>query len=124
MKELVEKDGLPPRWRDRYIQGENDRVFSDHYPDREAAIAAADALNPGLREAIATRTSDPALLRSTQLKVDKALESKRRLQDEEALMLAEAIRRHAGDSRPDPESLKLATEAEPYMVCAHPLDWR
>lgn len=112
MQELVEKDDLAPKWRDRYVPADNDSVRSDHYPDRDAAIAAADALNPTLRNGLSI--SDPDRRRSIELKIDKALQAKRRLQDEEALMLAEAIRRHAGDPRPDAASLQLAVEVEPY----------
>jgi hypothetical protein len=114
MQELVDKGELPPIWRDRYIQGENDSVLSDHYPDRTAAIASANELNPRLRSALSARPIEPAILRSLELKADKAQQSKQRLQDEEALMLAEAIRRHAGDERPDVASLKLAPESESY----------
>ncbi|MEW6150890.1 MAG: hypothetical protein AB1745_23140 [Pseudomonadota bacterium] len=114
MQELIDKGELAPIWRERMVPGENDRVLSDHYPDRESAIAAANALNPTLRQALSGRAMDPVVKRSLELKIDKALQAKRRLQDEEALMLAEALRRHAGDERPDPAALKLAPDSERY----------
>lgn len=114
MQELVEKGKLPPAWRDRYVQGEGDSVQSEHYPDRTSATASATAFNPQLRTALSARLTDPFQRRSLELKADKGLQSKQRLQDEEALMLAEAIRRHAGDERPDAASLQLALESEPY----------
>ena len=43
MQELVDNDELAPTWRERYVPGDNDAVFSDHYPDREAAVKAADS---------------------------------------------------------------------------------
>ena len=114
MQELVDKDDLPPKWRDRFIPCENDGVRADLFPDCDAAIAAADVLNPILRKELSTRVSDPDKRRSIELKIDKSLQAKRRLQDEEALMLAEAIRRHSEDPRPDAASLQLAAKAEPY----------
>lgn len=114
MQELVDKDELAPAWRERLVPGENDAVFSDHYPDREAAVTAANALNATLKQAFSTRAMDSVAKRSLELKIDKALQAKRRLQDEEALMLAEALRRHAGDERPDAGSIKMAPQAERY----------
>lgn len=114
MQELVDKGELAPIWRERLVPGENDAVFSDHYPDRPSAIAAANALNPTFRQSLAAREMDPVAKRSLELKIDKALQSKQRLQDEEALMLAEALRRHEADERSDPASLKLASESEHY----------
>jgi hypothetical protein len=114
MQELVEKGELAPIWRERMVPGDDDWVFADHYPDREAAVAAANALNPTLRKALSARAMDPIVKRSLELKVDKALQAKQRLQDEEALMLAEAQRRHADDDRPDAAALKLAPDSERY----------
>lgn len=91
-------------------------ALADHYPDRDTAIAAADALNPTLRAALSGRAMDLVAKRSLQLKVDKALQSKQRLQDEEALMLAEALRRHVGDEQPSADALKLSPEAERYRA--------
>ncbi|MBN9603066.1 MAG: hypothetical protein J0G33_09060 [Afipia felis] len=114
MQELIDKGELAPIWRERMVPGDNDTVFADHYPDREAAIAAANALNPTLLQALSARSLDPIVKRSLELKIDKALQAKQRLQDEEALMLAEALRRHADDERPDATALKLAPDSERY----------
>jgi hypothetical protein len=114
MQELVDKGELPPTWRERWRPDENDEVFADHYPDRMSAVVAANALNPTLRQALAARDVEPVVKRSLELKIDKALQSKQRLQDEEALMLAEALHRHAADERPDTASLKLVPESELY----------
>ncbi|GAA4771515.1 hypothetical protein GCM10023219_17910 [Stakelama sediminis] len=116
MQELVDKGELAPIWRERMVPGDNDAVFADHYPDRDTAIAAADALNPTLRAALSGRAMDSVAKRSLQLKVEKALQSKQRLQDEEALMLAEALRRHVGDEQPSADALKLSPEAERYRA--------
>jgi hypothetical protein len=67
-----------------------------------------------LQRALAGRDTDPVAKRSLELKVAKALQSKQRLQDEEALMLAEARRRHAADPRPAADSLVLAPASEIY----------
>lgn len=114
MQELVDKGELSPVWRDRLVPGEDDAVFVDHYPDQSSAVAAANALNPILRQALTSREMSPAAKRSLELKVDKALQSKKRLQEEEALMLAEALRRHQGTERPEAASLKLVSQSESY----------
>jgi hypothetical protein len=114
MQELIDKGELAPIWRERMVPGDNDAVFSDHYPDREAAVAAANALNPSLRQELSARSMDPILKRSLEMKIDKAVQAKKRLQDEETLMLTEALRRHVNDERPDAASLKLAPESERY----------
>jgi hypothetical protein len=114
MQELVDKGELAPLWRERLVPGDNDTVFADHYPDRETAVAAANALNPSLRQTLAARDIDPIVKRSLTLKIDKALQAKQRLQDEEGLMLTEALRRHADDERPEADTLKLASDSERY----------
>lgn len=114
MQELIDKGELAPIWRERMVPGDNDAVFADHYPDRDAAIAAANALNPSLRQAFSARSMDPIVKRSLELKIDKALQAKQRLQEEEALMLTEAMRRHVNEKRPEVASLKLAPESERY----------
>lgn len=114
MQELVDRGELAPTWRARMVPGDNDAVFTDHYPDRVAAIDAANTVNPTLMQALAARSMDSVAKRSLELKIDKALQAKQRLQDEEALMLAEALRRHVADERPDAASLKLAPESERY----------
>ncbi len=114
MQELIDKGEFAPVWRERMVPGENDRVLADRYPDRGAAIAAANALNPTLRQALSARAMDPVVKRSLELKIDKALQGKQRLHDEESLMLAEALRRHADDERPDAAALKLAPDSERY----------
>ena len=76
MQELVDKRELAPLWRERLVPGDNDTVFADHYPDRETAVAAANALNPSLRQTLAARAIDPVVKRSLELKIDKALQAK------------------------------------------------
>lgn len=124
MQEFVQQVGEQPVWRDKLIPlfpaeegGKPNYALGaavDHYPDRATAIAVANALNPTLRLEYAAKESDPVQRRSIELKTEKALQSKRRLQDEEALMLAEALRRHGNKEPPDPATLKLAPESEVF----------
>jgi hypothetical protein len=114
MQELVDNGELAPTWRERMVPDDNDRIFADHYPDRKSAVAAANALNPVLRQALAARPIDPVAKRSLELKIDKALQAKQRLQDEETLMLQEALRRHAHAAKPGADSLRLSPESERY----------
>lgn len=112
MQEFVDNGDSSPTWRDRLVPGDGDTVFADHYPDRGSAISAAETLNVSLRQVFSARTMDDSLKRSLELKIDKTLQAKQRLQAEESLMLQEAIRRHADDDRPDASSLKIAPESE------------
>ncbi len=114
MEELVYKGDKSPTWRDRIVPREDDAPYGDTYPNRTTAIAAATDLNPALRVAISGLSLDAVKQRSLELKVEKLLQAKQRLQEEEALMLAEALRRHAEDSRPMEEELQLHPESERY----------
>lgn len=114
MEELVENGELNPSWRDRLIPGQNNSVRSDNYPDRLSAICAAESMNLTLKHLLADRNLNPVIKRSLELKIEKALQSKKRLADEEQLMLSEAIRRHEHYERQSPNELKLATESEIY----------
>ena len=114
MQELVEQGDKAPIWRDRRVPTEDGRVRGDLYPDREAAASAAATLNQAFREALAARDMEAAKKHSLQLKVEKSLQSKQRLHDEEGLMLADARRRHANDPRPVSSEIVLPAESEPF----------
>lgn len=114
MVELVETGDGGVRWRDRRIPSEEGWVKMDIRPDRDTAVSTAEALNPSLAAALAAREMDATDKTSLTLKVRKALHSRQRLADEEALMLSEAIRRHADTPRIPVDQIKLHIEAEPY----------
>ncbi|WP_437881069.1 hypothetical protein [Pseudomonas sp. LRF_L74] len=77
------------------------------YRDYEPAVAEARATNIQLANAV-DGLGLPALQReSLRLKVQKALSAEERRLSEERLMLAEAIKRHAGDTRPRLEDLTI-----------------
>lgn len=114
MQELVDNGELPPTWRDRRIPTEDQHVRGDVYPDQNAAMEAADLINPTLANALAARVMDEALKRSLQLKVSKALQAKERLQEEEGLMLAEARRRHESAPRSNQSEIKIDPASEAY----------
>lgn len=114
MEELVYRGDKTPAWRDRIVPKENDMPFGDVYSDRTAAVAAAKDRNPLLRAAITKLALDVEKRRSLELKVDKLLQAKQRLQDEEALMLSEATRRHAQDEKWDEDALALHPESDRY----------
>ncbi len=114
MIELVETEDGGVRWRDRRIPTERGFVMSEHHPDFPTALAAAERLNPTLAAALAARDIPEIERTSLTLKVRKALQSRQRLDDEERLMLAEAVRRHQDTPRQAPGDLKLHPEAEPY----------
>jgi len=114
MLELVDHGDLPPAWRDRRVPTESQNVKMDVYSDRAAAMEAAELINPSLANALAARDMEEVAKRSLQLKVSKALQAKERLQEEEDMMLAEALRRHRNAPRQDPAEIKLDRTAEPY----------
>lgn len=114
MRELIGRGEISPAWRDRFIEGPGDSVRAEHYSDKLTAIGAANSMNAELRTLLEAKPIPAEIRRSLELKVDKALQSVQRLQDEESLMLVEAIRRHASAERPRAASLEMAAESEPY----------
>lgn len=114
MIEYAESEPNKPAWRDRRIPTPEGHVKSDRHRDEASAHAAADAANPGLREALDRRQLADEIKTSLRLKAIKALQAKRRLSTEETLMLREGVRRHANDPRPTPADLELPSEAEAY----------
>lgn len=116
MREMVYRQDRPPIWRDRLIQAEEGRVRAEVFTDAASALAHAEQLNPLLRQNLAAHVGDAVERRSLELKADKAIQSKKRLQEEEALMLAEARRRHANVPRPSADSLDIAPASEEYRA--------
>jgi len=114
MMELVATEPAGVRWRDRRIPTEDGHVKLEVYSDQATAMAAAERLNPSLATALAARDLPAVERTSLALKVRKALQARQRLSDEEALMLAEAIRRHKDDPRLPAAALLLHPAAEPY----------
>lgn len=88
----------------------------DVYDRRQAAVAAAEALNPVLGDALAVRPMAEPDKTSLTLKVRKAVQARQRLMDEEALMLAVAVERHQADPRTHAAELKLHKDSEPYRA--------
>lgn len=122
MMELVATEEGGVRWRDRRIPHERGGVRMDHHPDRDTALASAESLNPKLATALEVRDMPEPDKTSLTLKVRKALQSRQRLDTEEALMLAEAVRRHRDTPRPSPNALRLHPDAEPFRdALAHEL---
>lgn len=116
MMEVVATDIGGVRWRDRRVPDEDNNVRMDVYDSRQAAVAAAEALNPALATALAARPMAEPDKTSLTLKVRKAVQARQRLMDEEALMLAEAVKRHQTDPRMPADQLQLHPEAEPYRA--------
>lgn len=114
MQEMVEVPGAKPKWRDRRIPTASGNVKLDIYLDAESAAQSADAGNESYARELRERPMSEELLRSIQLRVDKGLQSKERLRDEEKLMLAEARRRNAHMPAPAAGELALGPSAERY----------
>jgi hypothetical protein len=112
MQEFAEREPLLPVWRDRRVPTEQGHVRGDIYRDEAVARENADRLNPILQREFEERGLDPIVAQSMRLKVSKALQSKKRHDDEEKLMLAEGIRRHSNTPRIDAKDLILAPDSE------------
>lgn len=114
VEEMVLREGKSPLWRDRYVETPDGHVKADVFEDLQAALRHVSELNRRLRADIPARLSDAIEIRSTELKADKAVQSRKRRLEEEMLMLAEARRRHTGTPRLDPSNLRLHPESEQY----------
>jgi hypothetical protein len=114
MSELVEQGEKSQIWRDRRVPADDGHVRGDVYSDREAAKSAAVTLNQLFHDELVAREMDSTTKRSLQLKISKSLQAKERLEDEEALMLAEARRRHTSDPRPESSALVLPADSESF----------
>jgi hypothetical protein len=114
VEEMVLREGKSPLWRDRYVETPDGHVKADVFEDLQAALRHVSELNRRLRADIPARLSDAIEIRSTELKADKAVQSRKRRLEEEMLMLAEARRRHTGTPRLDPSDLRLHPESEQY----------
>ena len=101
LEELYEKDGYPPKWRRRLVPGPHDLVFSDTYNDYQNALEAMDRLNAKYAERLLA--SNYHNKNSLKIKVDKALTCKRRLRDEEEMMLISAKKRYNKETKKEPE---------------------
>lgn len=112
LEEFALPEGAEPAWRERRIPSELGHVKLDVYPSEEATKVAAKKLNAQFEQDLAERKMDEVQRRSLQLKISKGIQAAERLADEEALMLAEARRRHLNDTRPTIAELVLAEKAE------------
>jgi hypothetical protein len=112
MQELIEQTDGSVKWRDRRIPTESGHVRMDVHLDVATAKASVESLNPLFAGQLAQRDINPEAKRSLQLKVQKALLARERLQNEEGLMLAEAIRRNAAMPRPTAANVRLDPDTE------------
>lgn len=90
-----------------------------HYQDYESAVAEAKATNTQLAGAVDQLALPTEQKESLRLKVQKALAVEERLLSEERLMLAEAVKRHAADPRPDLNDLVLLNCTDDFRVALH-----
>lgn len=114
MVELAEVEPNRTEWRDRRIPSPEGHVKIDAYRDEESALAAAAAVNPQLQAQLERRDLPEEIKTSLRLKARKGLQAKERLANEEKMMLAAAVSRHAGASRPSASDLILPPESEEH----------
>lgn len=112
MQELIEQSDGSVKWRDRRVPTDSGNVRLDIHRDLATAKASVESLNPIFSAELALRDMETQAKNSLQLKVRKALLARERLQQEEALMLAEAKRRNASMLRPKPTEVRLNPETE------------
>lgn len=114
MEELIEQSDGSVKWRDRRVPTESGHDRVDIHRDLASAKASAVALNPICAAQLAAHDIDLFAKASLQLKVRKALQAKERLQNEEALMLAEARRRNASMPRLKSSEVLLHPKSEEF----------
>lgn len=90
LHELYEDEELPPKWRPRQVKGPLGHAQGDVYKNRQDALDAAGRLNAEYARHLELRNIPAVQKTSLQLKVAKALTAKKRLMDEEEMMLAAA----------------------------------
>lgn len=100
-------------WFRHYVdRGMPDRAFVDVYDNYTEARKAAVEMNKKIEFDIDKLPLSLPEKESLRLKVDKALTAKKRLIDEEQIMLNEATMKHINDPRILPEELILKPELE------------
>lgn len=95
MSEYKIKDDGTLKWFKGY-RDNNGHTQLDVYPNEFEAIEAASVINEGLLSQIEKMDVSSELRESLKRKAWKAVTAKKRLRDEELLMLSEAQKRHAG----------------------------
>ncbi len=100
------------KWYRSFFEDQNGFVKGMVYDSFEEARAAAIEANKNLVKNLESLALSDEIKGSLSLKVEKAIDCKGRLQNEEQLMLQEAIRRHADDPRPAINKLVLPEHYE------------
>ncbi|HED1651887.1 TPA: hypothetical protein R4S58_003565 [Enterobacter hormaechei subsp. hoffmannii] len=95
----LRRDGTPAWYRHFVDRGTEFRAYGDDYENYELAKERALELNKGVNFNIDELPLSAEEKESLRLKVDKALTAKKRLMDEENMMLSEAVKRHIKDPR-------------------------
>lgn len=114
LEELVETGDGGVHWRDRRVPTSEGHVKMDVHASELDAQAQAELLNAEFERSLRNRSMSSDLKTSLQLKVAKSVQAKQRLAREEALMLAEARRRHAASPRPPAGETRLAESSAQY----------
>ena len=102
-------------WRRRLIRNDMGRVTIPLFKDEQQARTETASLNQAFATALDISPMDATSKLSLQIKVEKRLQAKKRLEDEEALMLSEAVRQHQ-DVQFDRSQLRLHEASEPHRV--------
>lgn len=114
LDELVDKDAAAPEWRRRCVPTDRGGVRLEVYPTQALAYESSLKLNAIFAQQLDSRSIPESIKRSQQLKVAKLLQSRERLREEEALMLAEAIKRNAATAFSIPVTIELHPSSEPF----------
>lgn len=119
---MLELQLTPEGKLDWFLRG-TDKGQGDYgpitYHDYESALAEAKSTNIKLAGNLDQMLLPADQRESLRLKVDKELTRAERLSNEERVMLAEAVKRHAGDPRPTLDQLEVADFPDTVRVALH-----
>ncbi|MFV1463168.1 MULTISPECIES: hypothetical protein [unclassified Phaeobacter] len=114
VEELVFNGEDRPTWRMRLVPTNEGFVRMDRYDDIESMRSYIEALNNSLSEEVGKIGLSGAEQSSLNLKVEKAVQAKNRLFDEERLMEEQAIARDGANEAPSIDHLVLDLKSEGY----------
>ncbi|WP_417784192.1 hypothetical protein [Terasakiella pusilla] len=109
----VKKNG-ELQWYVSYVPTESGHVKASFFNNFDEASKVANSKNEILKQELQLLNLSPELLRSYELKAEKAITAKSRLAHEERLMLAEAIKKWKNAPPVSPKVLDLPPPTEEF----------
>ncbi|MBI1453449.1 hypothetical protein IL972_16195 [Acinetobacter sp. FL51] len=102
------------KWFDQYIEIKPNAVQGRFFENKSDALAYVNLENSNIASRIFTLALSEVEKKSLKLKVDKAIQAKSRLMNEEDLMLTAAIKKYQHHNKPAYEDIILPTNELEY----------